>query len=176
MKNLEKNESRDGESYHFFCPYFFNKGIVYKMNTLPINNALQKLQGNRINYSRAGGGAGSILLIETEGNNSIWIWCYWEILHFGSIIATADDETTANIGKVAIAAKQLEGRIINRIELNTHTYDLHLYIDSEYELIVNNEAQPDDEHYPLNNWELIVSEVKKRYFVTCDLTVIQENT
>jgi len=144
------------------------------MNTLQIEESLQKLIGNNIEYSRAGGAAGSILLINTDNNNSIWVWCYWEILHSGEMIATADDDTTANVGKIAIAAKQLEGRRIKRIELTPHSYDLHLYIADEYELILNCESQPEEENYPLNNWELSIKDLKIHYCVTCNFTVIQK--
>ena len=139
------------------------------MKTLQIEQSIQKLIGNNIEYSRAGGAVGSILLINTENNNSIWIWCYWEILHLGRLLATADDDTTANVGKIAVAAKQLEGRKITGIELTQPCYDLHLYIDDEYELIIKCEGQPEEEKYPLNNWELSIKELMVHYSVTCKL-------
>ena len=146
------------------------------MKTLQIEQSIQKLIGNNIEYSRAGGAVGSILLINTENNNSIWIWCYWEILHLGRLLATADDDTTANVGKIAVAAKQLEGRKITGIELTQPCYDLHLYIDDEYELIIKCEGQPEEEKYPLNNWELSIKELMVHYSVTCKFTVMQERT
>jgi hypothetical protein len=97
-------------------------------------------------------------------------------LHLGRLLATADDDTTANVGKIAVAAKQLEGRKITRIELTPLCYDLHLYIDDEYELIIKCEGQPEEEKYPLNNWELSIKELMVHYSVTCKFTVMQERT
>jgi len=141
------------------------------MNTLSLVESLQMLKGDNIKYSRAGGAAGSILLIETEKNNSIWIWCYWEILHSGKILATADDDTTANVGKIAVAAMQLEKKRIEKIELAPLIYDLHIFIADEYELKINCESQPKGEKYPLNNWELLIKNLDIHYSVTCNSTV-----
>ena len=111
------------------------------------------------------------MLIETEKNNSIWIWCYWEILHSGKILATADDDTTANVGKIAVAAMQLEKKRIEKIELAPLIYDLHIFIADEYELKINCESQPKGEKYPLNNWELLIKNLDIHYSVTCNFTV-----
>ena len=140
---------------------------------MEIEENLQKLEDSNIIYSRAGGGAGSILLIKAENKNAIWIWCYWEILHDGEILATADDDTTAVVGKVAVAARQLEGKKIKRIELTPPYYDLHIYLDDNYDLIINCESQPEDEDYPLNNWELMMND-NTTYCVTCDFSIIKE--
>lgn len=145
------------------------------MKTLSIEDSLQMLKGKHIVYSKSGGGAGSIMQIIIENNNSIWIWCYWEILHSSKLLATADDDTTANVGKIAVAAKQLEGKRIEKIELTPQSYDLHIYIADEYELILYCESQPKGENYPLNNWELSIKDLKIHYSVTCYLTVKQEN-
>ncbi len=45
-----------------------------------IEERIQRLNGNTVTYSRAGGGAeSSILLIKSDANIQLWIWCYWEI-------------------------------------------------------------------------------------------------
>lgn len=144
------------------------------MKALQIEEAVQMLNSTNVVYSRAGGGAGSILLVKTDNNSSIWIWCYWEIMHSGKIIATADDDTTAVVGKVVVAAQQLEGKFIKQIELQSPYYDLHVYLEDEYELIINCESQPEDVEYPLNNWELAIENLNINYCVTCNFTVEQE--
>ena len=144
------------------------------MSTLSLEESLQNLIGNTIKYSRAGGATGSILLITTDYNSSIWVWCYWEILYTGKILATADDDTTENERKIAVAAKQLEGKRVIRVELVPLIYDLHVYIEDGYELIINCESQPDGEDYPLKNWELSMKYLNIHYSVTCKLAVIKE--
>lgn len=133
-----------------------------------------KLENSIITYSRAGGGAGSILLITTNADISLWIWCYWEIKESGTILANADDDATAIVGKVAIAARQLEGKKINKVELDPIYYDLHISLEGDYELIINCESQPEGEDYPLNNWELSVEDLDVTYVVTCNFTMEQD--
>ena len=130
-----------------------------------------KLKNGIITYSRAGGGAGSILLIATNTNISLWIWCYWEIKKAGTILANADDDTTAIAGKIAIAARQLEGKRIKKVELDSSCFDLHIFFEEDYELVINCESQPEGEDYPLNNWELSLEDLNITYIVTCDFKI-----
>ena len=130
-----------------------------------------KLKNGIITYSRAGGGAGSILLIATNTNISLWIWCYWEIKKAGTILANADDDTTAMVGKIAVASRQLEGKRISKVELAPLYYDLHIFLEDDYELVINCESQPEGEDYPLNNWELSLEDLNITYIVTCDFKI-----
>ena len=43
------------------------------MKALQIEDAVQMLNNTNVVYSRAGGGAGSILLVKTDNNNSIFL-------------------------------------------------------------------------------------------------------
>lgn len=141
---------------------------------MKIEEALQLLKGGTVTYSRAGGGAGSILLIQTDSKISIWIWCYWVIKNSNAILATADDDPTALVGKIAIATKQLEGLRIDKIEFDTSYYNLHFFFEDGYELIVYSESQPEEEPVALNNWELYVSNLEINFTLTCQLKVLQE--
>lgn len=134
-----------------------------------------KLENGIVTYSRAGGGAGSILLIATNTNISLWVWCYWEIKKSGTILANADDETTAIVGKIAVAAKQLEGKRICKVQLGPLNYDLHIFLEDDYELVINCESQPEGEGNSLNNWELSFEDLDITYIVTCDFTIRQDS-
>lgn len=136
---------------------------------------IQRLNGNVVTYSRAGGGAGSILLIETDARIELWLWCYWKIKKSNKVLATADDDTTAVVGKIAVAAKQLEGRKVCKVEMDPSCFDLHIFFDEEYELIVNCESQPEGETYLLNNWELAIVDENVNYSVTCNFTIKKES-
>lgn len=133
-----------------------------------------KLKNGIVTYSRAGGGAGSILLIATNTNISLWIWCYWEIKKAGTILANADDDTTAIAGKIAVAARQLEGKKIKKVELDSSCFDLHVFLEDDYELAINCESQPEGEEHPLNNWELSIEDLDITYLVTCDFEMMQD--
>ena len=45
------------------------------------------------------------------------IWRYWEIFQNGKLLALEADDTTAVTGKVAVAARQLEGKKVITAEL-----------------------------------------------------------
>lgn len=144
------------------------------MNLITLQNNIKKLENTITNYSRSGGGAGSILLIEADTNISLWIWCYWEIKKSGVILANADDDTTAVVGKIAVAAKQLEGKRIIKTEMDISCYHLHITFEEDYELLVFCESQPPEEPYPLNNWELSIKNLNITYLVTCNFTIKQD--
>lgn len=133
-----------------------------------------KLENGIVTYSRAGGGAGSILLIATNTNISLWIWCYWEIKKNGMMLANADDDTTAIVGKIAVVARQLEGKKIKKVELDSSCFDLHVFLEDDYELAIHCESQPEGEEHPLNNWELSIEDLDITYLVTCDFEIMQD--
>ncbi len=80
-------------------------------------DAFNQLQGTKTTYSRAGGGVGSILLIKFSNRTSIMIWRYWEIFQNGKLLALEADDTTPITGKVAVAARKLEGKKVITAEL-----------------------------------------------------------
>lgn len=132
------------------------------------------MEGTIVNYSRAGGGAGNILLIESEMNFSLWIWCYWEIEKSGVMLANANGDTTAVTGEIAVAVRKLEGKRVLKVETDPTWYHLHIIFEDDYELFVYCEQQPDDESQPLNNWEFAVKNLDINYVITCDFSIKQE--
>ena len=77
-----------------------------------IESIIQDIKGQIVTYSRAGGGAGGILLITFANDNSIWIWTYWEIWKNGTLLACVNDDITAITGTVAKAALALEDQTV----------------------------------------------------------------
>ena len=92
---------------------------------------IDKLIGRKVLTSRAGGGAGSILLIETEGESFFFIWCDWRIEKGDHVISTSLDDTTAVTGPIARSAKLLDNKAILSIEM-TKQYDLTIKFEEEY--------------------------------------------
>lgn len=88
-----------------------------------INNILK----SEVTYSRAGGGAGSIISMELRDRDNtlyvLWIECAWRIESENKVIATSADGIEPLIGLVAKSVKMLEGKIIESIRL-TPFYDL----------------------------------------------------
>jgi hypothetical protein len=88
---------------------------------------LDNLKSCTIIKSSAGGGAGSIILIELNNNtgvfNTLWIECAWRIENKNKVVATSADNIEAVTGLIARSVKMLEGKIIDSIKL-TPFYDL----------------------------------------------------
>jgi hypothetical protein len=77
-------------------------------------------------YSRAGGGAGSIILMKFHKENSeftLMIHCAWRIENNNKVIATSAGDTNAITGIVARGAKMLEGKVVSSMEMSSF-YDL----------------------------------------------------
>ena len=118
-----------------------------------VNRHLQELIGQRVDYSRCGGGATSILLLETNNKNCIWGWGYWEIYKDGTLLSTSEDDETPITGKMAVAAHQLEGSIIKDVTLDEDTLDLCILFDNNCRwniLTIYNEQTSKD------NWDFCI--------------------
>ncbi len=87
---------------------------------------LFSLNHANVMYSRAGGGAGSIILMKFHKENSeftLKIHCAWRIEDNNKVIATSAGNTTAMTGIVARGAKMLEGKVVSSVEISSF-YDL----------------------------------------------------
>ena len=70
------------------------------MNRQELEGMMRKEIGRNICYCRAGGGAGSIILLELDNKDSYWMSGYWWLFYNKRIICTYEDDCTALIGKV----------------------------------------------------------------------------
>ena len=92
---------------------------------------LNNMEQAKVVHSRSGGGAGSIIAMDLNcisgEQYSLWIECDWRIENklSNKIIATSYDNTEAVFGRVAQSVKNLEGKVIEHIELSSF-YDLHI--------------------------------------------------
>lgn len=99
-----------------------------------IQNLLSKAIDKTVTYSRTGGGAGSILIIEFENKAFYTINCTWRIEDNGIVITTSWDDGTPLIGNMNKNAEKLIGRKLLYYEL-TPQYDLKLHFENN--LLVN---------------------------------------
>ena len=134
-----------------------------------VNRHLQELIGQRVDYSRCGGGATSVLLLETNNNkNCIWGWGYWEIYKDGILMSTSEDDDTPITGKMVVAAHQLEGSIIKDVTLDEDTLDLSILFDNNCRwdiLTIYNEQTS------LDNWEFGISDENLFFKITSHLNI-----
>ena len=88
-----------------------------------LKEKIENILGLEVIYSRAGGGAGSIISMELSNKYVLWIECVWRIENKSKIMATSADDIEPNIGLIANSVKMLEGKIISSLKLSPF-YDL----------------------------------------------------
>ncbi len=127
-----------------------------------LNNIIQ----SDITYSRAGGGAGSVIVIDLKKDDleySLWISCAWRIENKNQIIATSADDAKAVTGLIAKSAKMLEGKVIDSIEISPY-YDLRIYFSDGFCLnifcIFSHTSETD------SNWWLAIPDKDLSYEIT----------
>lgn len=132
---------------------------------------LDRIKGQRVVYSRSGGGAGSILLINFINEDALWFWRYWEVIHNDVVIGCSNDDITPVIGKVAVAALQLEERKVLDVILY-EDLSLRIFFDNHYELIIVTTIETRPEFIDLVNWEYCSPELDVCYTITSQNEVI----
>lgn len=107
-----------------------------------------------VTYSNTGGGADSILLVSITNRCDVWSWRYWEISQRESLLATSDDDATPVTGKMAQAAKKIEGKKFIGFSF-INDYSLWLCFEDDIDLIIFSEFETDESLIDLCNWEFV---------------------
>ena len=137
---------------------------------MDFESLIQGINGQTVTYSKAGGGAGGILLLSFANDDSIWIWTYWEIWKDGILVATVNDDITAVTGPVAKAAHALENLTV--VEVYLEKTNLMLTFSQGYVLKVFCEYEDKDDSA---NWEYWIPSKDKSFTITSRLE-IEEGT
>lgn len=123
-----------------------------------MENRLKKLINQKVVKSSAGGGAGSILVVEYEDTSYLFIWCAWRIEQGEKVIVTSSDTiepTESNEspnGLIGEKSPILEGKKLISVQL-TPQYDLEMSFDEEYKLRIFCDIGYSRDDYNVN-WEL----------------------
>lgn len=139
------------------------------MNNL--KNDINLLLGQKVKYSRTGGGASSILLIIFEDESTIWAWRYWEISKGDQLIACSEDDDTPVTGVMAVAARQLEGTILEDLYLDDTTYKLGMLFNNGHELWLYPELEECEEFKDVVNWEYQIPTKNLCYVLTSQMKI-----
>ena len=91
------------------------------------------------------------------------------MLKKNQIIATEEDDNTAMIGKIAIAAVQLENKSVEDISINN--YNIHITFSNGYSLFV---YAIRDLTNDLPNWKYSIPSKNLVYEITSNLNVEQK--
>ena len=127
---------------------------------MDIHQLLKYSIGSVVSYSRTGGGASSIWLIQLENSASLWINCAWRIEHENVVLATENDDATAVTGRMAKSVKRLEGYKLLDYELSLQN-DLTLFFEKNYCARIFANISPlgeKDEMKSMKNWEYCVAD------------------
>jgi len=108
-------------------------------------------------YCRAGGGVGSVIMIELLDKNNIryvlFLNCTWRIENNTKIIATSADDITAEVGLIARSAKMIEGKKVLSFELSKFN-DLFIeFSDNVYLRVFNIFSYSNIDDY---NWDFCI--------------------
>ena len=133
---------------------------------MDLENDVQDIKGQTVTYSRAGGGAAGILLITFTNDNSIWIWCYWEIWKGEELLATVNDDITPVTGPVARAANALKGLTVEDVYLEQTNLMLTFSHNYVLKLFCEYDSESDNA-----NWEYWIPSNDKSYTITSKLEI-----
>lgn len=143
---------------------------------MDISQLLQYSVGSKVFYSRTGGGASSIWLIQFENTASLWINCSWRIEHKGYVLATENDDATAVTGRMAKSVKRLEGCRLLGYELSPQN-DLILFFEKGYccRVFTNiSSFEGKDEKKNMKNWEYCIEDLDVCVCATNHFHIIKE--
>ncbi len=126
-----------------------------------IRSELVNLLGKTAVYSRSGGGASSILLLNFDVDVSIWGWNYWEISRYDKLLATSEDDCTAVTGPVAVAARSIEGKRLEGFSIFSDL-SLGLYFEDNIDLQI---FTRDEKIGELTSWELWLFQKEIAYII-----------
>ena len=136
-----------------------------------LKSDINLLLDQKVKYSRTGGGASSILLIIFEDESAVWAWRYWEISKGDQLIACSEDDDTPVTGVMAVAARQLEGTILEDLYLDDTTYKLGMLFDNGHELWLYPELEEREEFKSVINWEYQIPTKDLCYVLTSQMEI-----
>jgi hypothetical protein len=127
---------------------------------------LNNIIGTIVTHSRAGGGAGSIILMDLDKDGivyTLWIGCNWRIENDSQIVATSTDDITPNTGLVAQSTRMFECRQVVSFELSKFN-DLFIgFSDNLYLRIFNDASHSNTGDY---NWKFWIPSEELSFTVT----------
>lgn len=138
-----------------------------------IFNYFDELINSNVTYSRAGGGAGSVLLIQFDKEGSaysLFIACTWRIENGDKVITTSADNTTANTGPMAKGVRLLEGQKVLSVQMNKF-YDLTLKFENDLRLKLFCDLTPTNVYSSDANWDFSVIHEDKVFEVTSNFEI-----
>ncbi|GHV45426.1 hypothetical protein FACS1894180_7950 [Bacteroidia bacterium] len=134
---------------------------------------LNKTVQSTVTYSRAGGGAGTIICMDFINNDmkySLWVDCTWRIIKGKKIVATSMGNIAAVKGTIAKGAKIFENKKVLSVDLLNY-YDLHIVFENNLELYVFCDISNPNAYGFKQNWDFSVIHKNLSYTITNNYTI-----
>lgn len=125
---------------------------------MKINDLLSMAIGQKVVYSRTGGGACSIWALRFEEKMRFMIDCAWRIEYGDIVLTTCGDDSTPLTGRMNKSVEKLIGSKLLSYELSKHK-DLVLYFENDFVVRVFCDLGFEAdirEDYPTPNWRFSV--------------------
>lgn len=122
-----------------------------------MENRIENLIGKIVVESKAGGAAGSTLVLEFENTSYFFIWCSWRIEKASKVLVTSSDtvlpteENDSPNGFIGENSPILKGKKVTNISLSP-CYDLEISFDGEYKISIFCDIGISRDDYGIN-WE-----------------------
>lgn len=111
---------------------------------------LQSIVSKTVSSSTVGGGAGSIIKLEVETEDFIFVYCAWRLEYNGIVLSTSEDDSYPITGLMASTIKRLEGTKVIKIECSPQ-YDLTIFFEGAYILRIFCDQSSSEGDF---NWDL----------------------
>lgn len=129
-----------------------------------LNLILETLQGSKVSKVIAGGGNGSIIIIDIDNKYSLYILCDWRLITNDDVIVTSYDDSDVKHGKIPIYLKKLHKEVVKKISI-INRYDINIEFQNETILTIfsnnNKSSNTIDE-----NWSFVDIENNISYNLT----------
>lgn len=138
-----------------------------------LRNYLNEIIQSTVTYSRAGGGAGTIICMEfvnNEFNYSLWIDCSWRIIKDKKILTTSMGSIAAVKGGIAKGVKLFENKKVLSIGLLDY-YDLHIVFEDNLELYLFCDVSKRNTYGFKQNWDFSIIHKNLSYTITNNYTI-----
>jgi len=115
-----------------------------------LKDIIQSLCFKTICSASVGGGAGSIIKLELNSDDFLFIYCMWRLEHNNIVLSTSEDDSQAIIGLMSNTIKRIEEKSIIEVDISPQ-YDLTVFFEDNYKLRVFCNISYSNEGY--SNWE-----------------------
>jgi hypothetical protein len=138
-----------------------------------MKNILERANSKRIIMSTSGGGAGSILKVELEGNSYFFFYCAWRLEKGDKVLATYTDSANPPDGLIPRNIGLLKNNKIIDVQMNPQ-YDLIISIENDFVLRIFCDISYSSNETSNLNWEFCLPDEDKIFGVNNSFEIVED--